>query len=181
MSGSGDYFDAADKVILMRDYLPQEVTAEAKKIARARPTRRAIEAGSPLPRHFGRVPVARSFDPSRGKREVKIDTKAVDLILFGKEPIDLRAAEQLVDPSQTRAIGHIIHLAAGRFMDGSTRSTKCWRWWKSLSIARGLDLLDPFHQKGQHPGNFARPRKYEIAVAINRLRTLRMQQSKETE
>ena len=181
MGGSGDYFDAADKVILMRDYLPQEVTAEAKKIARARPTRRAIEAGSPLPRDFGRVPVARSFDPSRGKREVKIDTKAVDLILFGKEPIDLRAAEQLVDTSQTRAIGHIIYLAAGRFMDGERTLHEVLALVEELVDREGLDLLDPFHQKGQHPGNFARPRKYEIATAINRLRTLRMRQNEETE
>lgn len=181
MGGSGDYFDAADKVILMHDYLPQEVTAEAKKIARARPTRRAIEAGSPLPRDFGRVPVARSFDPSRGKREVKIDTKAVDLILFGKEPIDLRAAEQLVDTSQTRAIGHIIYLAAGRFMDGERTLHEVLALVEELVDREGLDLLDPFHQKGQHPGNFARPRKYEIATAINRLRTLRMRQNEETE
>ncbi|MEE9264806.1 MAG: hypothetical protein V3V11_10155, partial [Vicinamibacteria bacterium] len=45
----------------------------------------------------------------------------------------------------------------------------------------GLDLLDPFRRPGHHPGNFARPRKYEIAAAINRLRTLRMRQSEESE
>ena len=38
----------------------------------------------------------------------------------------------------------------------------------------GLDSLDPFHRPGYHPGDFARPRKYEIAAAVNRLRTLRM-------
>jgi hypothetical protein len=37
----------------------------------------------------------------------------------------------------------------------------------------GLDALDPFYRKEYHPGNFSRPRKYEIAAAINRLRTLK--------
>ena len=36
----------------------------------------------------------------------------------------------------------------------------------------GLDSLDPFYEKEKHPGNYSRPRKYEIAAAINRIRTL---------
>ncbi|MGH9459979.1 MAG: ABC-ATPase domain-containing protein [Vicinamibacteria bacterium] len=180
MGGSGDYFDAADKVILMRDYLPQEVTAEAKKIARARPTRRAVEAGSPLPRDFGRVPVARSFDASRGKRDVKIDAKGIDHLLFGREPIDLRGVEQLVDASQTRAIGHILHVASGRFMDGERTLPEVLELIEDFMDREGLDALSPFHRKGHHPGSFARPRKYEIAAAINRLRTLRMRPREES-
>jgi hypothetical protein len=33
------------------------------------------------------------------------------------------------------------------------------------------------HYGGQHPGDFARPRRFEIAAAINRMRPLRMRQS----
>ena len=181
MGGSGDYFDAADRVILMRDYLPQEVTAEARRIAKARPTRRAVEAGSPLPRDFGRVPVARSFDASRGKRDVKIEVRGIDHLLFGKEPIDLRGVEQLVDASQTRAIGHILHVASGRFMDGERTLGEVLALVEDFLDREGLDPLDPFHRKGHHPGSFARPRKYEIAAAINRLRTLRMRPIEEPE
>jgi len=42
----------------------------------------------------------------------------------------------------------------------------------------GLDALDPFHKDERHPGALARPRRYEIAAAINRLRTLRMKQKR---
>jgi predicted ABC-class ATPase len=181
MGGCGDYFDSADTVILMREYLPQEVTRQAKKIAREQPTRRSIEAGPPLPRVLGRTPLAESFDPSRGRREVKIDTKSLDLILFGREPIDLRAAEQLVDASQTRAIGHAIHLAAERFMNGERTLRQVVAEVEDVFDRQGLDVLDPFHCPDHHPGNFARPRRYEIAAGINRLRTMRMRQSEETE
>ena len=181
MGGSGDYFDCADNVVLMRDFLPHEVTEEAKQIAKAQPTQRAVEAGSALPRSISRIPVSRSFDPSRGRRDVKIDIKEVDLIVFGRERIDLRAAEQLVDSSQTRAIGHIIHLAAERYMDAERPLREVLDLVEDAFDKEGLDLLDPFRRPGHHPGNFARPRKYEIAAAINRLRTLRMRQSEESE
>jgi predicted ABC-class ATPase len=181
MGGSGDYFDPADRIILMRDYLPHEVTEEAKMVARAQPTKRSIEAGNALPGDLRRVPVAGSFDPSRGRRDVKIDVKAVDLIVFGREPIDLRAAEQLVDPSQTRTIGHVIHLAAGRYMRDERTLREVLEAVEDVFDREGLDLLDPFHKPGHHPGNFARPRKYEIAAAINRLRTMRMRSSEESE
>ena len=181
MGGSGDYFDSADTVVLMRDFLPHEVTEEAKQIAKAQPTKRLIEAGSPLPRDMGRIPVARSFDPSRGKHDVKIDIKELNLVLFGWERIDLRAAEQLVDSSQTRAIGHALHLAAEQLMDANRTLREVLEQVDRLFDEEGLDLLDPFRHPGHHPGNFARPRKYEIAAAINRLRTMRMRQSEESE
>ncbi len=178
MGGCGDYFDVADTVIMMREYLPIDVTADARRIARAHATQRRVETTCPMPTSAARVPLAESFDPSRGRREVKIDAKALDLILFGSEPIDLRCVEQLVDLSQTRAIGYAIHLATRRFMDGKATLSEVVHAVERFLDENGLDALDPFRRGARHPGNFARPRKYEIAAAINRLRTVRMRQSK---
>ena len=176
MGGCGDYFDVADTVIMMRDYLPAEVTGDARRIAEGHATRRQRETLGAMPRCTDRVPLAESFDPSRGRREVKIDAKGVDIILFGREPIDLRGVEQLVDLSQTRAIGNAIHLATERFMDGTRTLREVVDQVEAFFDADGLDPLDPYHRQERHPGNFARPRKYEIAAAINRLRTVRMHQ-----
>ncbi len=176
MGGSGDYFDYADTVIMMRDYLPYDVTTEAKQIAQDYPTHRADETSAPLHHITERIPLAESFDPSRGKRDVKIDAKARDLILFGTEPIELRCVEQLADLSQTRAIGYAIHLAAERLMDGKATLREIVSMIEQFFDEHGLDSLDPFHRGEHHPGNFARPRSYEIAAAINRMRTLRMSQ-----
>jgi predicted ABC-class ATPase len=176
MGGCGDYFDVADTVIEMREYLPANVTAEAKSIAESHQTRRRVETRRPLAAVAGRVPIAESLDPSRGRREVKIDARDLDLIHFGSDPIDLRCVEQLVDRSQTRAIGNAIHLATQRFMDGRATLREVIEKLEALFDERGLDELDPFHRREQHPGNLARPRRFEIAAAINRLRTLRMRQ-----
>jgi predicted ABC-class ATPase len=176
MGGCGDYFDVADCVISMREYRPFEVTGEARRIAAEHDSGRRNEAPAPLDRITPRIPLAQSFDPSRGRREVKIDARDLDLIQFGSDPIDLRCVEQLVDRSQTRAIGNAIHLATRRFMDGRATLREVIESLEAFFDERGLDELDPFHRREQHPGNLARPRRFEIAAAINRLRTLRMRQ-----
>ncbi len=177
MGGSGDYFDVADTVIRMRTYRPEEATAEARAIARAHPTQRTPEASELLTTLRTRIPLPTSFDATRGKGRVKIDAKSRELILFGREPIDLRAVEQLVDVSQTRAIGRAIHLCVERFMDNKSTVREIVERLELLFDAQGLDVLHPFGRQGEHPGSFARPRMHEVAAAIHRLRTLRIRQA----
>lgn len=176
MGGSGDYFDVADTVVMMKEYRPVVVTEEAKHIAEAQRTLREREVERPLGEPAARIPLAESFDPSRGRRDVKIDAKSVDLILFGSDPIDLRGVEQLLDRSQTRAVGYALYLAREQLMDGQRTLDEILDETEGTLDAEGLDLLDPRHRPGRHPGNFARPRRFEIAAALNRLRTLRMKQ-----
>jgi predicted ABC-class ATPase len=176
MGGCGDYFEEADHVILMREYRPVDATADARAIAERHVSGRRRETTAPLGPVTQRVPLPESFDASRGRREVKIDARALDLLLYGREPIDLRGVEQLVDRSQTRAIGNAIHLATQRFMDGEATLRAVLDALDALLDAEGLDVLDPFHRPGRHPGDLARPRRFEIAAAINRLRSLRMRQ-----
>ena len=176
MGGSGDYFDDADTVICMKEFLPDEVTEEAKQIAGSRPTGRRREVERPLSGSRHRTPQPESFDPSRGRKDVKIEAKGLDLILYGRERIDLRGVEQLVDISQTRAIGHAIHLAVERFMGEGSSLSRILDALEELFDREGLDVLAPFGRPGHHPGNYARPRRFEIAAGINRLRTMRMKQ-----
>ncbi len=161
---------------MMRDYMPQDVTAEARAVAEHFASQRAHEAPAPLTGIRDRVPQRESFDPSRGHKEVKIDARVRDEIRFGSDTIDLRGAEQLVDLSQTRAVGCAIQLAAEGFMDGKTSLREVLHAVECYLTEEGLDALDPFYRPEQHPGNFARPRKFEVGAAINRLRSVRMRQ-----
>jgi predicted ABC-class ATPase len=174
MGGCGDYFDVADRVIMMRDYLPLDATADAASVAAGQPTTRRVEAASPLDLAAHRVPDPSSFDPSRGRKGVKIDAAALDEIRFGRHTIDLRGVEQLVDRSQTSAVGRAIYLAVERLMRSGVTIRDVVDSLDEYFDREGLDSLDPFHQAQAHPGDFARPRKFEIAAAINRLRTLRV-------
>ncbi len=173
MGGCGDYFEAADRVIMMRDYEPRDVTGEARDIASRYSTGRRDETGPCLDWRLARTPLPAGFDASKGKKKVKIDARGLDLIGYGTDQIDLRGVEQIVDISQTRAVGTAVHLAAARFLDGRRPLREALSKLEEYLDKNGLDMLDPFHRGEQHPGSFARPRVHEIAAAINRLRSVR--------
>ena len=176
MGGCGDYLDVANTVIMMRSYVPHDATDEARAVAVQQPSQRKKEHPAPVKGLTPRIPIAESFDPSRGRREVKIDVKGLSTLLFGRNLIELRGVEQLIDLSQTRAVGYAIHLASERFMTGEKTLSEVLDALDGLLLAEGLDVLAPFRRGEQHPGDFAFARRYEIGAAINRLRTVQLKQ-----
>jgi len=174
MGGSGDYFDVANTVIKMQEYLPHNVGDETREIVKDHPTQRQVESPKPMEQILGRIPISSSFDSSRGRKQVKIDIQGQDKIIYGTEMIDLRFVDQLLETSQTRAIGHAIYFATQSIMSESESLEEILNCLDDYFNKNGLDSLDPFYQKEKHPGNFSRPRKYEIAAAINRMRSLKI-------
>lgn len=172
MGGCGDYFEAADHVIMMRDFAAEDAGGAARDVALRLVSERKSESLAPFEEATPRIPVASSFDASRGRRDVKIDAKEVDALVYGRERIDLRGIEQLVDRSQTRAIGYAVWLASGEWMDGTRSLGEVLDEIEAFMDEEGLDGLTPRRRRGEHPGRLARPRRFEIAAAINRLRTL---------
>ncbi len=166
IGGSGDYFDVADFVICMVEYKPYNLTVEARTIAEKHRAGRIPEGGESFGRTTERIPLAHSFDPSKGRREVKISSKGLHSIVFGTHAIDLGAVEQLVDISQTKAIGDAIYYAT-RYMDGRKTLGEVVDALLESTKEKGLDVL------GHSPtGDYAEFRGLEFAAAINRLRTL---------
>ncbi|MFW6138101.1 MAG: ABC-ATPase domain-containing protein [Spirochaetota bacterium] len=166
IGGSGDYFDVADNVVCLVEYRPYDMTDQARGIAEKYRSERRKEGGE----HFGhiteRVPLSGSFDPSKGKKEVKITSKGMQSIAFGTHRIDLGAVEQLVDISQTRTIGDAIYYAT-RYMDGKRTIGEIINQVAADLNQKGMDILG-----GRASGNYAMFRTLELACAINRLRTL---------
>ncbi|MEM7330447.1 MAG: ABC-ATPase domain-containing protein [Chloroflexota bacterium] len=171
IGGSGDYFDVADCVIGMDSYRPADRTAEAKTIATQFSVQRQSNTAADFTKLTPRVPLPRSIDPSKGRRDSHIKTRDVETISFGTETIDLSAISQLVDSSQTRAIADAIWYARQTYMDGK----------RPLSEIIGLVMQD-IEKKGlrvlndRSNADYAEFRKFELAAAINRLRSLRVKQ-----
>lgn len=177
MGGCGDYFDVADTVILMREFQPITVTEEAHQIAQAHPTQRCREVPQPFAPIRSRSIVRESINATSGKRDFKIDAKSFTLLMFGQERLDLVGVEQLVDISQTRAIGYALRFLAQHMKGAHMSIQEAVGLIDEFFTQEGLDRLDPYFQSERHPGNFARPRPYEIAAAINRLRSIRLYQT----
>lgn len=167
MGGSGDYFDAADTVIMMDEYIPVDVTARAREIARAHGIGRAREGGERFGEVRARRPLPASIDPSRGGRGPRIAARGLSAILFGEHAIDLSRVEQIVDAAQARAIGDAILYARERYLDGRATLAEALARVERDLAEKGMDVLSP-HRRG----DYAMPRMLEVAAALNRLRTL---------
>ena len=167
MGGSGDYFDVADTVIAMDNFQAYDVTAKAKEIAQKYSIDRAAEGGESFGKISHRVPIPASLDPSRGRRDVRVKVRDVDELAFGNEEIDLGAVEQIVDSGQLRAIAAAMVYAKQQYMDGKRTLSEIIDLVMADIDDRGMDILSPFPE-----GDFAMFRRFELAAAINRLRSL---------
>jgi len=173
MGGSGDYFEVADNIIMMDCYLPFIVTEKAEKIIKCRKDIRISEATSPFGNLTHRIPLPSSINPFMGKKK-KVKSRGLDNIMFGIQSIDLSAVEQIVDPSQVNAISDIILYALDKnYIDGEKTINTILEIVLNDIEKNGLDIISGYY-KGQHPGSYAMPRKFEVAAALNRLRTLKV-------
>jgi predicted ABC-class ATPase len=176
IGGDGEYFSVADRVILMQGYQPRDVTADAHRIIQAWRDPRRHEATEPFRLPTPRVPLPDSLSAESGKGRLKVRTRDVDEIRFGKEEIVLDTVEQIVDPSQTRAIGEtLLHLAASRMIDGQRTLSEALDLLMHEVQELGLEAIAQ-HRFRAPPGDLALPRRHEVAAALNRLRTLRVRQ-----
>ncbi|MFH7243451.1 MAG: ABC-ATPase domain-containing protein [Spirulina sp.] len=170
MGGSGDYFDVADTVIALDEFVPQDVTTQAKAIVAQYPTDRHREGGT----HFGdltpRIVQPHSIDPSKGRRSVNLKARDTDHLQIGTEAIDLSAVEQLVEPGQVRAIAEAIVYAQRYHMTPDRPLPDVVAAVMADLANHGLDALTDWPM-----GDLAMFRGLELAAAINRLRSLQVQ------
>jgi predicted ABC-class ATPase len=169
LGGSGDYLEVADTVVAMKGYRPHQVTSEAKEVARSLPSGRLHEAGEPLGRISPRIPLPSSLDPRRGRREESLKVRSTEGLIIGHEELDLSAVEQIVSWAQLRAVGQALLLARREYMDGTRSLPEILDLVEGRIRRGGLDVLDP-----RLTGDLAAFRRFELAAALNRVRTLQV-------
>ena len=169
MGGSGDYFDVADTVIAMENFQPHDVTEKAKAIALANRTERIPEGGKRFGEITPRLPLGESIDPSRGRRDVKLKVRDVDEVVFGTEEIDLAAVEQIVEKGQLRAIAEAIVYAKRQYINERYTLPEILNRVMADIESQGLDVLTNIAE-----GDLVLFRRFELAAALNRLRTLKV-------
>jgi len=165
MGGSGDYFDVADTVIAMQDFQPQEMTAQAQAIAQQYVTDRTPEGGT----QFGTLtPRFLTVQPqSDDDRPPKRKVRDLDTIVLGHDEIDLSAVEQIAETGQLRAIAAMLIYLQQHYLDGTHPLTEVLDYVMADLAAGGFDHLTGFPH-----GDFAHFRRFELAAALNRWRSL---------
>lgn len=169
VGGAGDYLDVADTVIQLDAYRPRDVTARARQVKRELPLDRAPSPPGAWSRAQPRVPDPRSLDPSRGRRPERVRSVKTRAIEFGHEEIDVSLLYQLVDPAQCRTIGDALLQLHRGLCDGRRSLAELLDALEDQIAAKGLDAV-----AAATFGDRARARRFEIAAALNRLRSLRL-------
>ena len=170
VGGAGDYLDVADQVIGMDAYQPHDVTGQARQVAASLPLGeaepRAPDDWTPAP---PRIPLPAGLDASRGRRPERVRAVGTRTIEFGREEIDVSLQYQIVDPAQCRLIGDALLRAARGLCDGR-------RDLPAILAALDAELrtggIEALAESGF--GDRAYARRFEVAAALNRLRSLRV-------
>lgn len=167
LGGSGLYLDAADTVIGMNAYQPEDLTAQAKSVTQEFPQPRPAEAPATFPTQSQRVPLPGSLNAQRGKRE---KTRAFDTrsIQFGRYDIELSAVAQLVENGQLIAIADAL-LYLRQYLGEAPLPEALHRVMQDIE-AQGLGVLQE-----QPYGDYAAFRSLELAAALNRLRGMKLE------
>ena len=153
---SGDYLSAADTVLQMDCYRAYDVTEKAHALAQELKEEKADAS------RWLRKPV-------RKKEIEKIRVHGWDSLSIDKSEIDLRYLEQVVDESQTAALGYIIQYILTKIADGrKTPDALAEEIAKKLD-AEGILSITP---KNYSAGPSAMVRKQEILACLCRYRLL---------
>ena len=169
VGGCGDWFDVADTVIALDEFRPWDATARAQAIAAQAPTQRERVDSCGLTRPPGRVPEPSSLDPSHGRRASRIKVLGRRGLLYGEEEIELGALEQIVEEAQVRAVGHALEWLRLGPLDGGTELAWALDRWEEAVAQGGLASV-----LSRPDGDVAAVRRFEIAAALSRLRSLRV-------
>ena len=168
IGGSGDYFDVADRVIMMDEYVPKDVTKSAKAIAKQFPRAVMTDEG-PFEKPRGRVPLLSSFPEDR--KGIKLKTRGTKTLLYNRLSVELYGLEQLISPSQTNSIAAIFKFLIDKKIDQKKDLDTLLQETYRIIDQQGLEGIASY--KG-HPGNLAKPRKLEVLGALNRYRNLKI-------
>ncbi len=160
---SGSYFQTADHIIQMENYLPKEITAFAKEAASHFPPLEFPQTETALP-VFERKP-ARSH--LRNGERIKMKTLGKDAFTLNRETVDVRYVEQLVDSEQTTALSYLLRYALLHCCDGQHTLQQIIDTLLALLHKKGLEAL----ADGSYlAANLTMPRPQEIYACFNRYR-----------
>lgn len=168
----GSYFYIADKIIQMDNYHAVDITDSTKAMleesgapATTAPnfvlpqSRRAIDLS-------GMVQTRKTY---RGngvvKERLKIKRMGKTAFSLGKESLDLRYVEQLIDEEQTQTLAYLLRYAKEHYGEGKADVkdvvTALWHLLEQKGLAGVCE-------KGSVPSGLAMPRIQEIYACINR-------------
>jgi predicted ABC-class ATPase len=176
VAGLGYFLQKADTCLLMENYRCHDITAKVRD--RLGPI---AEDGKPMPDFAVSCRLAAdNFEPAYKNQRLNktIPKRIKDLrnaprqLEYGMDLVNLEAVAQLAEAPQILTIGYCLLMLRNKMNlpDEQPETIRCWIDRLYDEIAKhGLSVLKP-----DYPGTLSMPRKYELAAAINRVRSLKI-------
>ncbi|HEY8035792.1 MAG TPA: ABC-ATPase domain-containing protein [Methylobacter sp.] len=176
VGGLGYFLQKADTCLLMDDYRCDDITSKVRDRLGA-----IVEEDAPTPGFaISRRLTTDNFDPAYINQRLNkmIPKRIKDLrnaprqLEYGMDLINLDAVEQIAEAPQILTIGYcLLALRIKLKQSGNKLETiRFWLDWLEEEISKhGLAVLEP-----DYPGTLSMPRRYELAAAINRIRSLKI-------
>ncbi len=170
---SGAFFHIADTILQMDCYRTLDITAQTKALCADYP----LSAQAPSPFHMpmqhrimtGPAPTfSHRGHPDKDTRDfLKTKLHGKDCFSIGKQEVDLRYLEQLIDGEQTASLALLLKYAIEHLIDGKrTVSDICNLLVQKLETGG----LSAFSENKSLPCGYAVPRIQEIYSCFNRFR-----------
>jgi predicted ABC-class ATPase len=162
---SGSFFQIADTIIQMKEYIPYDITERAREAAASYPALKQQE-------HFPASDNMRAPKANQALKKdprLKMKTMGTNEMLLAKDAIELRYLEQLIDPEQTNALAYALKYLELNRMNGSRTVPQLLDDIEALTASKGLSAL---YDKEYVRSGLAMPRRQEIAACLNRYRKL---------
>ncbi|MGZ8238640.1 MAG: P-loop domain-containing protein, partial [Methylobacter sp.] len=176
VGGLGYFLQKADTCLLMDNYRCEDITAKVRD-------RLGPIAAENITIHdfaISRRLATDNFDPAYVNQRLNktLPKRIKDLrnaprqLEYGMDLINLEAVAQIAEAPQVLAIGYCLLTLRTQLKQSGDRpeTIRFWINWLENKINKhGLDCL-----QSDYPGTLSMPRKYELAAAINRIRSLRI-------
>lgn len=169
---SGAFFHIADTIIQMDSYHPVDISEKVRGLCGKYPLNpvKAPEFRFPESHRImqKQTPAVRSHGRNAGRPEqLKIKVHGKDGFLIGKQDVDLRYIEQLIDTEQTAALGLLLKYTIEKLTDGTRTIDDIVKYLADQLKHKGLSFLS----EGSYiPCGYAMPRIQEIYSCFNRYR-----------
>lgn len=168
----GSYFHIADRIIQMDSYKALDITDETKEVIKNYPIPAISAPGFHLPSRKREIDLSGSVQKRKTYRgngyveeRLKIKRMGKTAFSIGKENLDLRYVEQLVDEEQTQTLAYLLRYAKEHYGDEKNDVTGVVKALENILITKGLaGICD----KGNVPSGLAIPRVQEIFACFNR-------------
>ena len=162
---SGAFFHIADTVIQMDSYKALDITKKVKALCQKYPLFHSPAPAFIMP-EYSRIMTAPALKGDSYK-ELKLKVYGRDSFSLGKETIDLRYIEQLVDSEQTAALGQLLKYARENFIDNKKSLSQIIALLEKKLEKEGLTGIC---SSSYTPCGLAMPRRQEIYSCFNRYR-----------